>query len=81
MDSEIKVFQRRDGSLIFFVSAASDISRDNVNFINSCLKSVLKDGDRAIIAANCDFKFYNISDEQLNKMEIKSESASEPSQK
>jgi hypothetical protein len=74
----IKIFQRNDGSLIFFASYRVGLPKSAVETLSSGIGSLLKENDRAILAPSCDFEFFNISDDQLKEMEIKPEPSAEP---
>jgi hypothetical protein len=74
----IKIFQRKDGNLIFLVSTRSGIPRDMMDYVQECLKKMMGKDDRAIIAPDSDFQFFNISDEQLKQIQIPAEKPIEP---
>ena len=76
MNSVIKIFQRKDGSLLFCASCAP--IKAAFDIIQKALLAICRDGDKAVIAPNFDFQFFNISDSQLKEMEIKPEPPAEP---
>ena len=78
----IKIFQRKDGSLLFCVSYHPGLAP---KYVQSLLKAIPvkinnQTGvvDTVLCAPNCGFQFFNISDSQLREMEIKPEPPAEP---
>jgi hypothetical protein len=82
VQNKIKIFQRRDGSLIYCVSFHPSLGTEYV-------KKMLQDipivtdvatgiSDSIICVPSCDFQFFNISNDQLKGMEIKPKTPAEP---
>ena len=78
MHSVVKIFQCKDGSLFFFANIHPAIPKEGIARYTEAILAVKRDGDRVLMARNCDFQFFNISDSQLKEMEIKPEPPAEP---
>jgi len=78
LPSKVKVFQRRDGSLIFFVDLHPANTSETISRFAEAIFAAKGPFDKAFMAANCDFQFFNISDDQLKEMEIKPETPVKP---
>ena len=76
--SKVKVFQRKDGSLIFFVDIHPASRSETVQRFADAICNAKGPFDKVFMATNCDFQFFNITDDQLKEMEIKPEQPAYP---